>query len=410
MRAMDFLVPQGDHQLMVDISASEENPVIFNMILIVDSIDSSQLWDQNPYTDILFTPHGVITDDTNESLIYSSFGWRSDRNWFSHEDTTSITTEPGAWMELAFSGRGIWIFGKIPVEGVVFRVEAVKKYGSESSRNVTIYDLTRTELDEPIYYVPLLADTNLAYAGVYVYNITLISGMLAVDFVGVDGKLVSSNYGDPHSTERVESPQPTQAADDPKRVMIPVICVLTVALLLCVASLFLFRRYRARKVLHPGFGIDKLKETDEDMDRPSHAILVQSSHNGANGTTKRSQSRFQSAAFRYPGPSSSSHPTTPSHGTSTLASSMSTGSSHSRFPDTESQNLSRLQPAEYTTEDGEPLSLSHADLAKVFRRAEELRSRSRRENGAAAVTLEELEPHLEALAQQLANGREESAR
>ncbi|KAG8823518.1 hypothetical protein FRC17_009298 [Serendipita sp. 399] len=349
---MDFMVALGDHQLMVDISASEENPVVFNMILIVDAIDSSHMWDQNPYTDILFTPHGVITDDTNESLVYSSFGWRNDRNWFSYEDTTSITTEPGAWMELAFSGRGIWIFGRIPVEGVVFRVEAVKKYGSESSRNVTIYDLTRTELDEPIYRVPLLADTNLAYAGAYIYNITLISGMLAIDFVG---------------------------------------------------------RYRARKVLHPGFGIDKLKEADKDMDRPSHAILVQSSHVGANGTTKGFQSRFNPATFRHPRPSSS-HPITLSHGTSTLASSLSPVSSQSGFPDTESQNLSRLQPAEYTTEDGEPLSLSHADLAKVFRRAEELRSRSLRENGAAAVTLEEeLEPHLETLARQLANSRQESA-
>ncbi|KAG8805264.1 hypothetical protein FRC17_005599 [Serendipita sp. 399] len=381
MRVMDAEVALEDHQLLVNISASEENPAIFNWLGVLDN-DAA---DGPGYGSIepAFVPHGVIMDDPNELLEYSDSGWQHIRDWFSYEDTTSITSKPGAWMQVAFSGKSIWVYGRIPVEGVVFSLEVIKKYGPVPSRNVTIYNLTRSDLDVPIYRFPLLAHKDLEYANAYSYNITLISGTLAIDFVGVDGKLVPSNFGDIHSTDRVDPPQPIQTAFDPK-VVIPVVFGVTFALLLCALSFFLFKRYRARRTLRLGFGIDEPGECDKPIVQSSHPSFIGPAH-------------IIPTLTRYPRSSSSC---LTSNNNSTFAESMSSGPERTSSPDLESQDPSRMSREEYVMEDGEPLSLSHADLATVFRRAEELRSRGPQEGEA---TLGELEPHLEALARQLAN-------
>ncbi|KAG8814559.1 hypothetical protein FRC17_001076 [Serendipita sp. 399] len=197
----------GDHQVVLDISASEDDPVEISSLCV--PVDAGPLAD---YTAEATHP-GVLMNENDTMVTYSDVGWRHEHDPFFVGKTFAVTSTPGAWVQLAFIGTGIWVYGGIPVEGTVFSLEVVKKYGREVTRSISIHNVTRSGLDIPLYQAPLLRETDLPYANAYIYKLTLISGTFLIDFFGVNGKAVSADIGDIHTYDQEvvtrSSPIPT---------------------------------------------------------------------------------------------------------------------------------------------------------------------------------------------------------
>ncbi|KAG8802169.1 hypothetical protein FRC17_006476, partial [Serendipita sp. 399] len=176
--ALDVQTTFDDHQLVVDISASQTDPVIVDGVLLLNTTIFSE-----HYTLTSSAP-GMLMDNDDELVTYSDVGWQRQHDPFFAGETSSITSTPGAWFQLTFTGSGIWVYGAIPVEGTVFSVEVIKKDGREDTRAITTYNVTRPGLDIPLYQAPLLDQKGLAYATAYVYKFTLLSGTFMIDFFG----------------------------------------------------------------------------------------------------------------------------------------------------------------------------------------------------------------------------------
>ncbi|KAG8809796.1 hypothetical protein FRC17_003241 [Serendipita sp. 399] len=181
MFVMDANLTSGDHQLLVDATGSEEHPVIFDRVEAL-TIGSS-LVPTNYTTMASSLPAGTLVDDSDVLLRYSDSGWQRKEDPFCWENTLAVTSTPGSWLQVTFIGTGIWIYGVIPLEGTVVTIEALKKDGRETTRNTTMYNITRSDLDAPLYQAPLITQERLPYANAYAYNVTLISGSLQFDFM-----------------------------------------------------------------------------------------------------------------------------------------------------------------------------------------------------------------------------------
>ncbi|KAG9053462.1 hypothetical protein FS842_008172 [Serendipita sp. 407] len=110
-------------------------------------------------------------------------GWKHESNPFFLNSTSTVTTTPGAWIQVSFVGTGVWVYGAIAPEGAVFRVEVIRKYGQETTRDVNIHNITRPGLEIPIYKAPLFTEPSLPHSNMYTYNITLISGTIQIDYI-----------------------------------------------------------------------------------------------------------------------------------------------------------------------------------------------------------------------------------
>ncbi|KAG8814560.1 hypothetical protein FRC17_001077 [Serendipita sp. 399] len=382
---------QDDHQVVVDISASEDDPVIVGDIAFSDV--NGPLVD---YTADATYP-GVLIDDNDELVTYSDVGWQRKRDPYFVGETSSMASTPGAWVQLAFTGSGIWVYGAIPVEGTVFSLEVIKKYGREVTRSITIHNVTRPGLDIPLYQAPLLKERDLPYANAYVYKLTLISGSLLIDFFGVDGYADPAKAGDIQASDQGVVMWPHALANVKVVILSVVICGVAFTLLVGVALFILYRRYRIgwRSL---DFSIELTQRKPEDVIQSFPVISTELSRTYGDRKTKGRLPHVYSAILHH-SPSSSSHQTSRSRDDSTATYSILSASSQSGSRDLESQEPSEMSLGIYGTEEaGEPLSLSHADLARVFRRAEQLRFGS---DGRS----EGLESQLEALSRQLANRR-----
>ncbi|KAG8814669.1 hypothetical protein FRC17_001012 [Serendipita sp. 399] len=392
MFTLDVKTEVDDHyQLVVDITASEDDPVILDRIQIFTNDLTPDEWSDAASLSGLWT----LIDDNDELVTYSKLDWQQAQQPLFVNGTVSVTNTPGAWVQLTFTGSGIWVLGAISVEGTVFSVEVVKKYGREVTRNITTHNVTRPGLDIPLYLTKLFVETDLPYANAYSYNFTLISGTMMIDFIGVDGVPVPAGAGDVWS---VAMPLPTSNNLNLRIVIPAVLCALVVAVLVGFASLFLCKRYLSRRRHRLGLATDMLEKRKEETVQPFRAISTPSSNACESRTTKGSllQIRYANSQHHH---SSSSNTTTISLDDSvdsTHPISSAQGQSDSAYSESQGPSI-RLPPGDYGTEDGEPLSLSHADLAKVFRRAEKLRQS---DDGGES---DALEPHLETLARQLAN-------
>ncbi|KAG8810567.1 hypothetical protein FRB91_003590 [Serendipita sp. 411] len=184
MFVMEGEIGSADHQLLIDASSnSEEHPVIFDRIEMETPDNTPSPLPMNYTTVATSVPAGETVDDVSDSLNYSESGWERKEHPFFYGNSSSVTTTPGSWVQLTFVGTGIWVYGAIPVEGVVFSVEAIRKYGRETTREITTHNFTLPDLEVPIYQAPLLAHSELTYANAYIYNITLISGSMQLDFI-----------------------------------------------------------------------------------------------------------------------------------------------------------------------------------------------------------------------------------
>ncbi|KAG8814668.1 hypothetical protein FRC17_001011 [Serendipita sp. 399] len=391
MFVWDMKTEVNDHQLVVDITASEDDPVIFDIALVSTSGPTFDEWNEAA------SPSGVwtLTDTANEPVTYSNFGWQHTQQPFFVNETASVTSTPGAWVQLTFSGSGIWVLGSIPVEGTMFSVEVVKNYGREVTRNITTHNITRPGLDIPLYQTNLFVEKGLPYANAYSYNFTLISGTMMIDLMRVDGVPVPAGAGNIWT-----EPTPPPSTTPNLRIIIPsALCALVLAVLVGLASFFLYKRYHLRRPHRLGLGIGMLERKKEEIVQPFREAYKPPSNTNESRSTKGSnpQIHYSNSQQQH----LSSRNTTTNSLDDSLASThpISSALGQSGFADSEFQESSiRLPLGDYGTEDGEPLSLSHADLAKVFRRAERLRL-SENDSGESNA----LEPQLETLARQLAD-------
>ncbi|KAG8800103.1 hypothetical protein FRC17_006962, partial [Serendipita sp. 399] len=139
MFALDMNTTWDNHELLVNISATEDNPVIFDRVEVLDTSAA-----QIDYSTEGNVP-SMFLDNGNDLVTYSGGGntWKHQYDPFFLNGTASVTNKPGAWVQIALTGTGIRVYGAIPVEGTVFSVELVTKYGSEYRRNVTTRTITR---------------------------------------------------------------------------------------------------------------------------------------------------------------------------------------------------------------------------------------------------------------------------
>ncbi|KAG8823520.1 hypothetical protein FRC17_009301 [Serendipita sp. 399] len=422
MFALDVNTKWGNHELLVDISATEDNPVIFDRVEVLGSY--SPEIDYSMEDDVPST----FVDNDNDLVTYSggSNTWKHQHDPFFVISTASVTSTPGAWVQIALTGTGIRVYGAIPVEGTVFSVELVTKYGSEYIRNVTTRTITRPGGEVPIYRTILFAERGLAYANAYAYKLILISGTLMVDFIDrgkkaesnvgvimvrVDGIAVPADVGDTRTIASV--PLYDSFGPNPGVILLSVTGVLVFLLPFGVAYC-LCKRYRLRRPgsgpglgHRPRFGIsvEKIERKQEDVVQPFHVHAGSTLPLPSTSEGSTIKGPFLRILLRQPPSSSSSpsllHQTSYLHSDSALTGSASSSAALSQSTDLQEPYESRLGD-HYELEDGEPMSLSHADLARVFRRAEQLRfldDDARNGDG-------ELEPQLEALARQLASRRQ----
>ncbi|KAG9054100.1 hypothetical protein FS842_006199 [Serendipita sp. 407] len=393
--AVESHIPVGDHQLLVNVS-SEQDLVTFDRIDIVFSQKNPA--PTNYSIDASSVPAGDVADDTSNLLRYSTSGWKHESNPFFWNSTSTVTTTPGAWMQVSFVGTGVWVYGAIAPEGAVFRVEVIRKYGQETTRDVNIHNITRPDLEIPIYKAPLFTEPSLPHSNMYTYNITLISGTIQIDYIRVVGKIV------PQDSEEVETTTPSTIENSPtssfsnQEIIAITVGLFALALLVGVLAILFSRGYfKGRRFIRNKLG----KGDQEKAIEPFYPDSVDSSL-GRTRDTKGSPAHTDSNSHL--GPPSLSAPSTNQLGTSYFSISIS-GESNAVTAATASRELSWLQrQGEPLEEEDQTLSLSHSDLAKVFGRAEELRlSGLNGERVGLEPNTEELEPALENLARQLAS-------
>ncbi|KAG8805038.1 hypothetical protein FRC17_005760 [Serendipita sp. 399] len=390
MFTLDVETEVDNHQLVVDITASEDDPVILDRVQIFtkdlryilynDAASSSGMW--------------ILIDDDNEPVTYSNLGWQQARQPSFVNGTVSVTSTPGAWFQLSLAGSGIWVVGAIPVEGTVFSVE-VKKYGCEVTQRITTHNVTRPGTAIELYQTNLFVEKDLTNKIAYSFNFTLISGTMMIDFIGVDGVLGPAGAGDIWIVS-----MPPSSATPNLRIIIPsALCALVFAVLVGVTSFLLYNRYRLRRPYRLGLGIDMLEKRKEEIVQPFREAYTPPSNISESKMSKGSTFRIHDANSQQHHPPSSSSTTISLNDSLASAHTILSAPRRPSFVGSEFQESSiRLPLGDYGTEDGEPLSLSHVDLARVFGRAEKLRL------GDHGGEINELEPQLETLARQLANG------
>ncbi|KAG8848514.1 hypothetical protein FRB91_010747 [Serendipita sp. 411] len=408
MSAMEGNITLGDHQLLVDISASGAVPVVFDRVEIVVDAPPSR---PDSYTSLASSlPAGATADDVSPLIEYSNSGWQHELNGLFWNNTVVTTSTPGAWAQITFVGTGIWLYGAISVEGFVFSVETIKKYGEEVARNATVYNVTRPDLDIPIYQAPLFTQPNLPYANAYTYKFTLLSGKLQLDFFRVLGSIVPSNF---ESIETTTASHPSDS--NANKIVIPIITTIFGAVLLGILCFLSGRRQFRKRRSGQSLSSQNEKKTMTLAVEPFYA---------SNYPSSSSHSRSAKSAHAYSDASSASAPPPlPPPSTSYWDRSALTGSSTStsRISNPTANVITLLDSDggrrndnghdgdRRSGEENLAMSLSHSDLARVFRRAEELRmgnggsGGARESAGAVLETNGELEPPLEALACQLAN-------
>ncbi|KAG8814667.1 hypothetical protein FRC17_001010 [Serendipita sp. 399] len=389
MSTLDVETEVDNHRLVVDITASEDDPVILDRvqvftkdltyILYNDAASSSGVW--------------TLIDDDDERVTYSNLGWQQARQPFFVNGTVSVTSTPGAWFQLTFAGSGIWVVGAIPVEGTVFSVE-VKKYGCEVTRSITTHNVTRPGSAIELYQTNLFVEKDLTNKIAYSFNFTLISGTMMIDFIGVDGVFGPAGAGDIW----IVSMPPSSVTPNLKIIIPSALCALVFAVLVGVASFLLYNRYHLRRPYCLGLGINILERRKEEITQSFREAYTQPSNINESKPSKGSTFRIRDANYQRHCPPSSSSTTISLNDSLASTHIISSDLGQSGFVDSESQEPSiRLPLGDYGTEDREPLSLSHVDLARVFGRAEKLRL------GDDGGEINELEPQLETLARQLAN-------
>ncbi|KAG8797960.1 hypothetical protein FRC16_008291 [Serendipita sp. 398] len=353
---MEGEIDSADHQLLIDASSnSEEHPVIFDRIEMETPAATPSPLPMNYTTVATSVPAGETVDDASDSLSYSE--------------------------------------SAIPLEGVVFSVEAIRKYGRETTREITTHNFTLPDLELPIYQAPLLAHPELTYANAYIYNITLISGIMQLDFIRIAGNLAPFDSDDVQTIDQATS---SQNGPDLKTIVIPSVAGAAFVLLAVGLATFLCKRHR--KGRPPTFESDvcMVQGGEGGFVEPFYPVSIQSLI--ATSGSRTGKAGLHSIFLDQPGPLSPPTGYLPSSvGTESVA--LDDGNSNNQ--DYSRQDLSQMgQENEYEVEEG-GLSLSHAELAKVFRRAEQLRLHNLHEGDRSGGS-EELDPPLEALARQLA--------
>ncbi|KAG9053460.1 hypothetical protein FS842_008170 [Serendipita sp. 407] len=390
MSLMEGPLVSGDHQLLFNVSTSGEDLVVFDRLDILASRNTSIPANYSIVaTSVAST---ALIDDTSTLLEYSDSGWDHKQDPLFWGNTSSATRTPGAWVQISLVGTGLWVYGTIPVEGSVFSVEVVKKYGQETTRNVTTHNVMRPGLDVPLYQAPLFVESSLSYANMYKYNITLLSGSLNIDFIRVIGKLVPSDFDDFDTSGVVTSTESTRSPLD-ESAIIPIVCIVPLIILGGVWVLLYRKGYLRRSKT---FGASRTKTVEKDDDPVIEPFYFESS-NGHSQLTRltKGSSRRLSDSVPFGPPSSSmslidsSYFTIPVSGAPTLITSAAAEAT-----------VLRLRPSHPEEEGDQTLSLSHSDLARVFQRAEELR----RNGGNHGSTDSGLDPPLESLARRLASG------
>ncbi|KAG8770057.1 hypothetical protein FRC15_004259, partial [Serendipita sp. 397] len=268
MSAMEGNITLGDHQLLVDISASGGVPVVFDRIEVV--VESPPISPENYTVAAVSLPAGATADDVSPLIEYSDFGWKHDHDGLFWNNTATATSTPGAWTQVTFVGTGIWLYGAISVEGSVFSVEMIRKYGQEVTRNVTVYNVTQPDLDISIYQAPLFEQPNLPYANAYTYKFTLISGQLQLDFVRVLGSIMSSDFENIGTTSSTTATPPSDS--DTNKIVIPLVSTLFAVLLLGILCFFLGRRYLQRRRFARGLSSQNGMETTIPTIEPFYVV------------------------------------------------------------------------------------------------------------------------------------------
>ncbi|KAG8808419.1 hypothetical protein FRC17_003962, partial [Serendipita sp. 399] len=405
MLAMEGPLVDGDHQLVVKATALGEDLVVFDRVELRYAQNTSVA--ENYSTMAHSVPPAALVEDTFDLLQYSDSGWQRHRDPFFWSNTSSVSNTPGSSVQISFVGTGIWLFGSIPVEGVAFHVETIKKYGQETTRNVTTYNITRPGLDIPLYQAALFAMPSLPYTNMYTFNVTLISGTLQIDFFRIVGKAVPLDFAEVVPSDPITPPTTTPPSN--QRIIIPVVCVAVFALVVG-AGVLLRRKYFSKRIWSFGASQTTLIQSSQEK------AVDPFPHSKSTDQSLRSTERRPAKGFfmrTYP---DSTHPST--HST---LSALTSGIENSSFvvssaiPTTGvAASSSSMEPFRLQGEDGglrwedgeeesEPLSLSHSDLARVFRRAEQLRRNATENENAESDGSPELEPALESLAAQLAS-------
>ncbi|KAG8823519.1 hypothetical protein FRC17_009299 [Serendipita sp. 399] len=402
MSVVENSVTLGDHQLFVHIS-SDQNLVVF------DRID---FWFPSNYptptNHTIFASSvsaGATVDDTSDLVQYSHSGWEHGRDPFFWNETFSSTATTGASIQISFLGTGIWIYGAISVEGTVFSVETIRKYGREDIRNVTRHTIESQGIDVPIYKAPIFVDQNLPFSNMYTYNITLLAGKLQIDYVRVAGKVVPSDFDTVVETSVPITPyDSTPSSLDYKAVVISAACGTVFAFVLAIATLLFCKKYGGQISFSDSHG-SQGQNGQKTRVEPFYPDCI----NESPSLSRKAKGKFtQDFSLLRSGSGPSNLPSSSTISISQWDDSLITTSSSSSPTVTVAiASISGGQPSavgenSLQGELGEHgLSLSHADLARLFERAEELRLIASEGRGLDRDG-KELEPPLENLARQLA--------
>ncbi|KAG8810566.1 hypothetical protein FRC18_003994, partial [Serendipita sp. 400] len=196
--------------------------------------------------------------------------------------------------------------------------------------------------------------------------------------------------------QAIDQATPSQNGPELKTIVIPSVVGGTFVLLAVGLATFLCKRHRKGRPPTFESDVSMVQDGEGGFVEPFYSVSIQPPI--ATSGSRTGKAGLHSIFFDQPGPLSP--PTGYSH-SSVGIESMALDDGNSNNLDYSRRDLSQMgQENEYEVEDG-GLSLSHAELAKVFRRAEQLRLHNLPE-GDRSGDSEELDPPLEALARQLA--------
>ncbi|KAG8808418.1 hypothetical protein FRC17_003961, partial [Serendipita sp. 399] len=241
MSVVENMITLGDHQLLVLIS-SDQDLVVFDRLDFWFPSDSPTPTNHSMVASS--APAGEIVDDTSDLLQYSHSGWEQGYGPFFWNESFSATATTGASIQTFI----IRIYGAISAEGAVFSVEAIRKYGQETTRNVTRHTIESQEIDVPIYKAPIFVDQDLPYSNMYTYNITLLAGKLQIDYVRIVGKVVPTDFETVETSGPVTSYDPTPSSLDYKAVVISAACGTALVVSLVIGALLFCKRYYGERV------------------------------------------------------------------------------------------------------------------------------------------------------------------
>lgn len=364
-------LPLDDHQLFLSVPTSPQKPIQVEL-----SVDASQPDPRPAFYGVTATqlPLGDIIDDASPQLLYSSdVGWdHRTSGVLGWGGTHSTTYESGSWFQVTFAGSAIWICGDIGVYDAHLNVTVTEYIGNTTSIRSYEHYISRNGRPYPLYRAPWFNETSLPWSLARTYKFTLLSGVMSIDYIRVQGAILDPPTSRPDSS----SPYPNRS------LLTAWIIVPFVGLLLFGLLLYFLYRKKKRKPTRRRIGtevkeseaplrhsfrledIDKLERIPRDAKEPLQPTPTWNlRHSSESLATSASQE-----------PSSSRSPFGDNNRDANLPGGLGTPI-QLRLNNPFEDLVASQAPTSHLDFEGGPVvvELSHEDLAQVFERARELR-------------------------------------